>query len=156
MEGKIQEGYDDLRQNFIEQLQNPYLQEFFVDEYIVVDFRDKDSWNPLKSKNLTLRESLNVLLNYQYQFVYYYINKISTNDSPMVVYSYANYVEFHNRFRALNSRILQYTKERTDLVSEKWFNIWIPFMVITFVIMLVGWVFYRLHIRKYEKILNLF
>lgn len=70
--GKVDDAYQDMRDDFAIQFDNPYIQEFFVDEYFVSYFMNQ-SWTNLEEKNLTFRESLYALLHYQYMFkVAYY------------------------------------------------------------------------------------
>lgn len=54
-----------MKENFLDQFSNPYILEFFTDENFDVLFMKTNSSN-MEKKTISFRESLNVLLQYQY------------------------------------------------------------------------------------------
>ena len=54
-------GYDDFKTNFIMQLTNPYLNQFFEDQYVNISFMNANLTN-LYTMNMTLRSALHNLI----------------------------------------------------------------------------------------------
>ncbi|CAK64039.1 unnamed protein product (macronuclear) [Paramecium tetraurelia] len=149
------EGYDVMKGNFLEQFSNPYILEFFTDENFDVLFMKKNS-SDMEQKTISFRESLNVLLQYQYQFKIAYEQKTSLVSQAFSAYPYANYLNLHDKFDFLTTNILEYTKNRTEAVQQNWTWIWIPFLIIDFLLIFGCYQFYKSYMQIYENFLNLF
>ncbi|CAD8075108.1 unnamed protein product [Paramecium sonneborni] len=149
------EGYDDMKQNFLEQFSNPQLLEFFTDQDFDVQFMKENSTS-MEIKTLSFRETLNVLLQYQYQFKIAYLKKTSLTNQPFSAYPYFNYLNLHDKFDNMTNDILDYTKQRKSIVQENWQTIWIPFLVLDFVLMIATYYYYKQYLSIYESFLNLF
>lgn len=78
---------------------------------MIVKFQNNNS-NNIYEVNLDFKESLFVLLNYQFNFKVAYANGESLSNRPFVPYSYANYFNLHDKFEGLTLKILDYTKAR--------------------------------------------
>ncbi|CAD8176313.1 unnamed protein product [Paramecium octaurelia] len=149
------EGYDDMKRNFLQQFSNPQLLEFFTDQNFEVQFMKENSTS-MEVKTLSFRESLNVLLQYQYQFKIAYQKKSGINNYPFSAYPFFNYLNLHDKFDNMTNDILDYTKQRKHIVQENWQSIWIPFLVLDFVFMLATYYYYTQYLLIYENFLNLF
>ncbi|CAD8072198.1 unnamed protein product [Paramecium sonneborni] len=149
------EGYDIMKLNFLDQFSNPYILEFFTDENFDVLFMNTNSSN-MEKKTISFRESLNVLLQYQYQFKIAYEQRIPLVSQAFTAYPYANYLNLHDKFDNMTSNILEYTKQRKETVKENWTRIWIPFLVIDFLLILGCYQCYKSYLQIYESFLNLF
>ncbi|CAD8166698.1 unnamed protein product [Paramecium pentaurelia] len=149
------EGYDDMKLNFLEQFSNPQLLDFFTDQEFEVQFMKQNS-TQMEAKTLSFRESLNVLLSYQYQFKIAYLKKTSLTNQPFSAYPYFNYLNLHDKFDNMTNEILDYTKERKHIVQDNWLSIWIPFLVLDFLFMSATYYYYTQYLSIYESFLNLF
>ncbi|CAD8154366.1 unnamed protein product [Paramecium pentaurelia] len=149
------EGYDVMKENFLEQFSNPYILEFFTDENFDVLFMKTNSSN-MEKKTISFRESLNVLLQYQYQFKIAYQQKTPLLSQAFTAYPYANYLNLHDKFDNLTSSILEYTKQRKQIVQENWTRIWIPFLIVDFLLIVGCYYLYKSYLQIYDSFLNLF
>ncbi|CAD8161279.1 unnamed protein product [Paramecium octaurelia] len=149
------EGYDDMKKNFLEQFSNPQLLDFFTDQEFDVQFMKENSTS-MEIKTLSFRETLNVLLQYQYQFKIAYLQKTSLTNQPFSAYPYFNYLDLHDKFDNMTNDILEYTKERKQIVQDNWQSIWIPFLILDAVFMIATYYNYKVYLQNYESFLNLF
>ncbi|CAD8065495.1 unnamed protein product [Paramecium primaurelia] len=149
------EGYDDMKNNFLEQFSNPQILDFFTDQDFDVQFMKENSTS-MEVKTLSFRETLNVLLQYQYQFKIAYLKKTSLTNQPFSTYPYFNYLDLHDKFDNMTNDILDYTKERKQIVQDNWQSIWIPFLVLDALFMIATYYYYKQYLSIYESFLNLF
>lgn len=56
----------------------------------------------------------------------------------------------------MTNEILDYTKERKQIVYENWTMMWIPFVVINFLLIIGAYHCYSKYLELYESFLNLF
>ncbi|CAD8086790.1 unnamed protein product [Paramecium primaurelia] len=113
-------GYDQLDQNLKQVLDRISVSGFFenksLDIYIYVSTGQGELYN------LTLRNSIQILLNYQYEIKKkYQIEGTIVSDSPYVYYSYKNYLTMKSEFNQLNEQILSNTiaKSQQEQSQEK-------------------------------------
>lgn len=112
---------------------------------MIVKFQKNNS-SDIYTKELNFKESLFVLLNYQFRFKVAYDKGESLSNRPFVTYSYANYFNLHDKFEGMTLEILEYTKSRKVYIYEKWITLWIPFLIISILIMVIQFFFYRKYI----------
>ncbi|CAD8097409.1 unnamed protein product [Paramecium sonneborni] len=98
-------GYDQLDINLKQVLDRISISGFFQDQsleiYIYVSTGEGEQFN------FTLRNSIQILLNYLYEIkMRYQIEGTIVSDSPYVYYSYKNYLTMKQEFSILNDKIL--------------------------------------------------
>ncbi|CAD8173680.1 unnamed protein product [Paramecium octaurelia] len=101
-------GYDQLDSNLKQVLDRISVSGFFenksLDIYVYVSTGEGELYN------LTLRNSIQILLNYLYEIKKrYQIEGTIVSDSPYVYYSYKNYLTMKSEFNQLNEQILSST-----------------------------------------------
>ncbi|KAM3134253.1 hypothetical protein pb186bvf_013673 [Paramecium bursaria] len=152
---KLSDGYVDIKNNFLEQFSNDYIEDFFTDQYMVVRVQ-RANQSDLISKNITFRESLFMLLQYQFQSKTAYQQRKQIVDLPFTTYAWANYFTLHEQFNNMTIEIYQYTLVQKNLVSDKWTELWIIFLIMSFFIICINYYTYIKYRAYYEQYLDLF
>ncbi|CAD8097357.1 unnamed protein product [Paramecium sonneborni] len=111
-------GYDSLDENLKKAFNRPELQQFLKDTYLQVYVYVKT--NQGEVYNISLRNSINILINYQYTFkMAYIIDGAAVPDSPYVYFQYRNYIPIKEKFSNLNEIVLIQTIQRAFNINEK-------------------------------------
>jgi hypothetical protein len=63
---------------------------------------------------------------------------------------------FSKFFNSLNDLVLAYTLSENDNIVYKWYTLMVPFMLIGTILIVLAWLTYNRHIKKYYSILKLF
>lgn len=92
--------------------------------------------------NITLRESLFILIEAHYKFKILYERNESFNQRPFQTYFYANYFPMNEKLETTTALILDYTLARKDLVYSIWINTWAPFCVTSLLIVITSLLYY--------------
>ncbi|CAD8073966.1 unnamed protein product [Paramecium sonneborni] len=128
-------GYDLLKKSITKVLYIPEFQPFLEENYLTLSLYVKN--NTGVNYNLSFRESIHLLLNYQYEYKLAYTVKPLQTDGPYSYYSYKNFLTLYKKFVDLE----QYTLEQTLVYSNEQINIIrlyvILFGVISFVLIMI-------------------
>ncbi|CAD8095367.1 unnamed protein product [Paramecium sonneborni] len=111
-------GYDSLDENLKKAFNRPELQQFLKNTYLEVYIYVKTNQGEIY--NISLRNSINILINYQYTFkMAYIIDGAAVADSPYVYFQYRNYLPIKEKFSNLNEIVLIQTIQRAANINEK-------------------------------------
>ncbi|CAD8154376.1 unnamed protein product [Paramecium pentaurelia] len=115
----IELGFTELRDSFYVQLNNKYLQEFLNDINLTMYFmkNDEKSIYPI---NLTFRDALFVILQYQYSQMMTFYYRQSTSGKPFQISLFANYFLLHSKCEQLSNEIAIYSIENKNQINRKW------------------------------------
>ncbi|CAD8104782.1 unnamed protein product [Paramecium sonneborni] len=121
-------GFDDVQQNQAAILNRLTLQEFlgqYYDFYIYIKTDIGELYN------ITMRQALSILINYQYTFkaAYKYDGK-TVSDSPYIFYSYRNLLTLYNSFDLLNQDLYLQTNLTIQLDISKELKLFYPFLIL--------------------------
>ncbi|KAM3145512.1 hypothetical protein pb186bvf_002286 [Paramecium bursaria] len=119
-------GFDDLAINIHKLLNRPELQQFLeftqVDLQIYTDTATGDNFT------LSVRNSIDLLLNYQYAIkMSYAIEGTVDTDSPNIYFTYKNYIPMNEVFTILNQQVYQDALNNTGILQ----NLKITFLIIS-------------------------
>ncbi|CAD8180046.1 unnamed protein product [Paramecium octaurelia] len=146
-------GYDDLKISITKVLDIPEFQPFLQENYQIITLYEKT--NIGKEYNITFREAIHLLLNYQYDYKLAYTVKTIVIDGPYFYYSYKNYIVLFNKFLDLQNYTLESTFTLCDANLKDIQIYLIIFDVLTFFIVIVK-VYHKGQIRQFKnKILTL-
>ncbi|CAD8104784.1 unnamed protein product [Paramecium sonneborni] len=125
-------GFDDVQQNQAAILNRLTLQEFlgqYYDFYIYIKTDIGELYN------ITMRQALSILINYQYTFkaAYKYDGK-TVSDSPYIFYSYRNLLTLYNSFDLLNQDLYLQTNLTIQLDISKELKLFYPFLILILII----------------------
>ncbi|CAK64035.1 unnamed protein product (macronuclear) [Paramecium tetraurelia] len=115
----IELGFTELRDSFYEQLNNKYLQEFLNDINVTMYFM-KDDEKSIYPLNLTFRDALLVILQYQYSQMMTFYYRQSTSGKPFQISLFANYFMLHSKCEQLSNEITIYSIENKNYIHRKW------------------------------------
>ncbi|CAD8179593.1 unnamed protein product [Paramecium pentaurelia] len=111
-------GYDSLDQNLKKAFNRPELQDFLKNTYLEVYVYVKTNQGEIY--NISLRNSINILINYQYTFkMAYILDGAAVADSPYVYYQYRNYLPIKEKFSNLNEIVLVDTIQRAANINDQ-------------------------------------
>ncbi|CAD8173646.1 unnamed protein product [Paramecium octaurelia] len=111
-------GYDSLDQNLKKAFNRPELQEFLKSTYLEVYAYVKTNQGEIY--NISLRNSINILINYQYTFkMAYILDGSAVADSPYVYFQYRNYLPIKEKFTNLNEIVLIDTMQRATNINDQ-------------------------------------
>ncbi|CAD8119553.1 unnamed protein product [Paramecium sonneborni] len=121
-------GFDDVQQNQAAILNRLTLQDFLAEYY---DFYIYIKTDIGELYNITMRQALSILINYQYTFkaAYKYDGK-TVSDSPYIFYSYRNLLTLYNAFDLLNQDLYLQTNLRILLDISKELTLFYPFLIL--------------------------
>ncbi|CAD8198779.1 unnamed protein product [Paramecium octaurelia] len=124
-------GFDDVQQNQAAILNRLTLQDFLAEYY---DFYIYIKTDVGELYNITMRQSLSILINYQYTFkaAYKYDGR-TVSDSPYIFYSYRNLLTLYNAFDELNEQLFLETILRIELNLDKEITLFYPFVILQLV-----------------------
>ncbi|CAD8090904.1 unnamed protein product [Paramecium primaurelia] len=125
-------GFDDVQQNQAAILNRLTLQDFLAQYY---DFYIYIKTDIGELYNITMRQSLSILINYQYTFkaAYKYDGR-TVSDSPYIFYSYRNLLTLYNAFDQLNSELYIQSNLRIELDLDKELTLFYPFVILILII----------------------
>ncbi|CAK59480.1 unnamed protein product (macronuclear) [Paramecium tetraurelia] len=120
-------GFDDVYQNQEAILNRLELQSFLSEVYEIYIYVKTDNGELF---NITMRQALSILINYQYTFkaAYVYDGKTVT-DSPYIFYSYRNLLTLYNSFDYLNKNLYSQAILRISDDIEKELFLFYPFLI---------------------------
>ena len=98
---RIPFGYDQFKSNFHKILQNPSLNEFFLGKAINVTMMNQ-SPQQLDHYYLSFRASLNILLNFEFDFKNAYQHNRPIPATAFLTYNYANYLKILDLLTTMN------------------------------------------------------
>ncbi|CAD8189715.1 unnamed protein product [Paramecium pentaurelia] len=105
-------GYDSLDQNLKQVMNRPELQDFLENTYLDIYIYIKSGIG--EKYNISLRNSISILKNYQYTSkMAYVIDGVAQADSPYSYYQYKNYLPLKTLFSELNQIVQEQTIERS-------------------------------------------
>ncbi|CAD8197904.1 unnamed protein product [Paramecium pentaurelia] len=121
-------GFDDVQSNQAAILNRLTLQDFLAEYY---DFYIYIKTDVGELYNITMRQSLSILINYQYTFkaAYKYDGR-TVSDSPYIFYSYRNLLTLYNAFDLLNQQLFIQTIQRIELDLDKELTLFYPFIIL--------------------------
>ncbi|CAD8071834.1 unnamed protein product [Paramecium primaurelia] len=128
--------YNELKQNSYISLLESDLKEFFKDVYTNTFFMGMTD-KIIYSKNITFREFIHQLLNYQYDFKIIFDKRIPTKGCPCQVFQFSNYFNLQDNLELMSQEILQFSRDKCTQIIDKWITIWIVFIVVCFVLSLL-------------------
>ncbi|CAD8062608.1 unnamed protein product [Paramecium primaurelia] len=109
-------GYDLLKQSITKVLYIPEFQPFLEENYLILSLYVKN--NTGVNYNISFRESIHLLLNYQYEYKLAYTVKPLLTDGPYFYYSYKNSQILYKKFVDLEN----FTLEQTLIYSNEKMN----------------------------------
>ncbi|CAD8192866.1 unnamed protein product [Paramecium pentaurelia] len=120
-------GFDDVYQNQEAILNKLELQSFLSEVYEIYIYVKTDIG---ELYNITMRQALSILINYQYTFkaAYVYDGRTVT-DSPYIFYSYRNLLTLYNSFDLLNKNLYSQAILRISDDFEKELFLFYPFLI---------------------------
>ncbi|CAD8097411.1 unnamed protein product [Paramecium sonneborni] len=111
-------GYDTLDKNLKQVFNRPALQNFL--ENTEIDIYEYITTNQGELYKLNLRNSINILKNFQYSFkMAYELDGGIISDSPYVFFQYKNYLTIKKQFSELNTIVLDQTLKRSHNNQSK-------------------------------------
>ncbi|CAD8078999.1 unnamed protein product [Paramecium sonneborni] len=110
-------GYDLLKKSITKVLSITEFQPFLQENYLTLSLYVKN--NTGINYNISFRESIHFLLNYQYEYKLAYTVKPLQTDGPYFYYSYKNFLTLYKKFVDLE----QFTLEQTLMYSNEKMNI---------------------------------
>ncbi|CAK62154.1 unnamed protein product (macronuclear) [Paramecium tetraurelia] len=150
----IYQGYLEFKDSLYTQLNNPYLQLFYNDYDMNIRFM-KENETSVISKQMTFREVLLVVLQYQFAYAKKYATRESPSGSPFQVFLYANYFDLHDLLTQISDEIFVYSKERSNSVNQKWMIFWLISILIVILANMISFFYYNQYLVQYDKFLYL-
>ncbi|CAK74607.1 unnamed protein product (macronuclear) [Paramecium tetraurelia] len=112
-------GFEELKDNFYEQLNNDYLRDFLNDQTITMYFMEENE-TQIYPRNISFRDALLVILQYQYSQMMTFYYRESTSGKPFQVSLFANYFHLHQQCQNITNTLFNYSKENKDQIDTKW------------------------------------
>ncbi|CAD8049389.1 unnamed protein product [Paramecium sonneborni] len=147
-------GYQELKNSLYKQLTNPYLQPFYNDYNMNIKFM-KDNDTQIVTENMTFREILLVILQYQFAYAIKYGRRESPSGSTYQVFLYANYFDLHDLLTQITEEIFIYSKSRSTSVNQKWTIFWLISIIIIISTSVISFFYYHQYLIQYDKYLYL-
>ncbi|CAD8050582.1 unnamed protein product [Paramecium sonneborni] len=147
-------GYQELKDSLYKQLTNPYLQLFYNDYNMNIKFM-KDNDTSIVTEEMTFREVLLVILQYQFAYAKKYGRRESPSGSSYQVFLYANYFDLHDLLAQITDDIFIYSKSRSISVNQKWTIFWLISIIIIIFTSVISFIYYNLYLVQYDKYLYL-
>ncbi|CAD8133798.1 unnamed protein product [Paramecium octaurelia] len=147
-------GYQELKNSLYQQLTNPYLQLFYNDYNMNIRFM-KDNDSSVVSEQMTFREILLVILQYQFAYAKKYGRRESPSGSTYQVFLYANYFDLHDLLTQITEEIFVYSKERSVSVNQKWTIFWLISILVIICTSFISFFYYNQYLVQYDKFLYL-
>ncbi|CAD8105906.1 unnamed protein product [Paramecium sonneborni] len=111
-------GYDSLDQNLKQVMNRPELQDFLENTYLDIYIYIKSAVG--EKYNMSLRNSISILKNYQYiSKMAYVIDGVAQADSPYSYYQYKNYLPLKTLFSELNQIVQEQTIQRSQNLQRQ-------------------------------------
>ncbi|CAD8111180.1 unnamed protein product [Paramecium sonneborni] len=146
--------YNELKQNSYVSLLESDLKEFFKDIYTNTFFMGMTD-KIIYSKNITFREFIHQLLNYQYDFKIIFDKRIPTKGCPCQVFQFSNYFNLQDNLELMSQEILQFSRNKCTQIIDKWITIWIAFIVICFVLSIFIYYLKTVILFQYDTIMEI-
>ncbi|CAD8072193.1 unnamed protein product [Paramecium sonneborni] len=121
----IELGFTELRDSFYDQLNNQYLKNFLNDITVTMYFMQKDE-KSIYPIDVTFRDALLIILQYQYAQMMTFYHRQSTSGKPFQISLFANYFMLHSQCELLTNDIAIYSIENKNYINRKW-------LIITFI-----------------------
>ncbi|KAM3135343.1 hypothetical protein pb186bvf_012501 [Paramecium bursaria] len=152
----VNKTYFELKQSFDEQLNNPYVTPFTNDKYVSV-YQIQIPPDMILS-NITIIESINILLEASYRFKSINVEEIITIDLSAGYLSYLlkNYIVFKKLFLEINNNMLNYSILRSLEVQDKWLAIQLPCYLLCIISLSLAFIQFYKYIKNQLKIKHLF
>ncbi|CAD8066471.1 unnamed protein product [Paramecium sonneborni] len=115
----IELGFTELRDSFYDQLNNQYLQEFLNDVNVTMYFMQNDE-KSIYPMDVTFRDALFIILQYQYAQMMTFYYRQSTSGKPFQISLFANYFMLHSQCELLSNDIAFYSIENKKNINQKW------------------------------------
>ncbi|CAD8046561.1 unnamed protein product [Paramecium primaurelia] len=147
-------GYQEFKDSLYNQLNNPYLQLFYNDYDMNITYM-KDNDSSIIQKQMTFREVLLVVLQYQFAYAKKYGKRESPSGSTYQVFLYANYFDLHDLLTQISDEIFIYSKERSISVNQKWTIFWLISILIVICANMISFFYYNQYLVQYDKFLYL-
>ncbi|CAD8072412.1 unnamed protein product [Paramecium sonneborni] len=147
-------GYQELQENFYTQLNNPYLAQFLNDVNIPVWFMGENS-SRIYSQNVTFRDNLFIMLQYQQQQLSAYKFNRAIAGQPFQIFLIANYLIMQNICESLTSEIKIYSQLKCDQIYLKWFILLTCFVFIFVLLLLIVFYYQKKYLTSYDLIIGL-
>ncbi|CAD8164920.1 unnamed protein product [Paramecium pentaurelia] len=112
-------GFQELKDNFYEQLNNEYLQDFLNGQNFTMYFM-QDNETQIYPINLSLRDTLFVILQYQYSQMMTFYYRESTTGKPYQISLFANYFHLHQQCQNITTTLSNYSIENKNQIYTKW------------------------------------
>ncbi|CAD8101077.1 unnamed protein product [Paramecium sonneborni] len=141
--------YNELKINSFQSLSEKKLKEFFEDLYTNAFFMGTTD-NIIYSKNITFREFIHQLLNYQYDYKIIFDKRIPTKGCPCQVFQFSNYFNLQENLEQMSQKILQFSNTKSQQISDKWIKIYIAYLVLcSLLCFLIYWLRSQLNVQIY-------
>ncbi|CAD8068859.1 unnamed protein product [Paramecium sonneborni] len=152
---EINYTFYELKTSFENQLQNPYIDPFFEDRYIDVWMA---KYPNLVSYNIRVREAIQLELEAALNFIQIDFLRATNIDftQGFFAFLFKNYQSLRHLFQNLNEEMLDYSTNRSTLVSKNWHQLLIPILIIGSCLMMASMIFYRIYLQQYDRFLQLF
>ncbi|CAD8100252.1 unnamed protein product [Paramecium sonneborni] len=142
--------FEHLKDSMYKVLQREEIDKLSVNQNVSIYFLENEFQGEIR--NVTIRSLINILTNYQYDFKVGLTIKSVAFDSPFFYFSTKNYLTIKNTFDGLNKIVLDATLQRSILEKQKWLSILLPFLIVTFFVILVILSYYKDYISIMNKI----
>ncbi|CAD8103515.1 unnamed protein product [Paramecium sonneborni] len=152
---EINYTFYELKTSFENQLQNPYLDPFFEDRYVTVKMADYP--NTIEY-TIRLREAIQLELEASLNFIKtdFLFNQNIDYTQGHFTYLFKNFIPLRQLCQELNQEMLLYSTTRASLVSQNWYQLLIPIVIIGGLLLIVCILFYKYYLQQYDQFLELF
>ncbi|CAD8177805.1 unnamed protein product [Paramecium pentaurelia] len=152
---EINYTFYELKTSFENQLQNPYLDPFFEDRYVAIKMAD---YPTTIEYTIRLREAIQLELEASLNFIKtdFLFNENIDYTQGFFTYLFKNFMPLRQLCQELNEEMLDYSTNRATLVSNNWYQLLIPIVIIGGVLLIVCILFYKFYLQQYDEFLELF
>ncbi|CAD8065423.1 unnamed protein product [Paramecium primaurelia] len=148
-------GYYEFKNGFTEQLNNQYLQPFYNDKNVTVYYMYEFGLNTYPV-TYNVREVFFTFLTYYYEFLLRFQARLSPANQTYQVFQFANAFKLHNLLEILAQEAWDYSKQRSIVIKDKWNEIWMIFLIFSFLPIALAIYYAKLYRQLQDKYLNLF
>ncbi|CAK74645.1 unnamed protein product (macronuclear) [Paramecium tetraurelia] len=148
-------GYNEFKNGFTEQLNNQYLQPFYNDKNVTVYYMYEFGLNTYPV-TYNVREVFFTFLTYYYEFLLRFQARLTPANQTYQVFQFANAFKLHNLLEDLAQDAWAYSKQRSIVIKDKWNQIWMIFLIFSFLPVGLAIYYMKLYRQLQDKYLNLF
>ncbi|CAD8166915.1 unnamed protein product [Paramecium pentaurelia] len=122
----VQLGYTELRDSLYDQLNNQYIQSFLDEVNVTMYFMNKND-REIYGIDISFRDALFIILQYQYAQMIHLHYRISTVAMPYQISLFANYFMLHKESEKLTISMYDYAINMHQNLNQKLIALWVVF-----------------------------